>query len=140
MESTITFKIESKNVKKPLHLKNGVFLIYAPRQLKISPMQFERYDTEVTVILPKNSCGYFTLNFKTDEIEQVCCDTQWIWIGNLNRSLTEEISIKKPRLFGFFVLETKSKRKIKHETTQKEKKTSSKISKKNTIRRFFKQI
>ena len=95
MESTITFKIESKNVKKPLHLKNGVFLIYAPRQLKISPMQFERYDTEVTVILHKNSCGYFTLNFKTDEIEQVCCDTQWIWIGNLNRSLTEEISIKK---------------------------------------------
>ena len=43
-------------------------------------MQFERYDTEVTAILPKNSCVYFTSKFKTDEIEQVCGDTQWIWI------------------------------------------------------------
>ena len=107
MESTITFKIESKNVKKPLHLKNCLFLIYAPRQLKISPMQFERYDTEVTVILPKNSCGYFTSNFKTDEIEQVCCDTQWIWIGSLNRSLTEKISTKKKQTVWFFCFRDK---------------------------------
>ena len=93
---------DSKNVKKPLHLKNGVFLIYAPRQLKFSPMQFERYDPEVTVILPKNSCVYFTSKFKADEIEQVCGDTQRIWIGILNRSLTEEIVIKKSRKFGVF--------------------------------------
>ena len=43
-----------------MHLKNVVFLIYAPRQLRISPMQFERYDTEITVILLKNFHGYFT--------------------------------------------------------------------------------
>ena len=94
MKSAVTFKKDRKNVKKPMHLKNGVFLIYAPRQLKISPIQFERYDTKITVILPKNSHGYFTSKFKTDEIEQVCGDTQWIWIGILNKSFTEEIVIK----------------------------------------------
>ena len=66
-------------------------------------MQFERYDTEVTVILPKNSCVYFTSKFKTDEIEQVCGDTQRIWIWILNRSLTEEIVIKKSESLGFFL-------------------------------------
>ena len=76
MESTITFKRDSKNVKKIL--ENGVFLIYAPRQLKISPNEFGIYDTEVTVILPKKSCRYFTSRFKTDEIEQVCGDTHQI--------------------------------------------------------------
>ena len=30
MKSTVTFKRNSKNVKTPMHLKNGVFLIYAP--------------------------------------------------------------------------------------------------------------
>ena len=69
MESTIEFKRDSKNVKKPLHLKNGVFLIYAPRNLTFSPMQFNRYNTEVKFTLPKDLRGYFTLKFKTDEIE-----------------------------------------------------------------------
>ena len=73
MESTVMFKKDSKNAKKLLHLKNCVFLIYAPRQLKIPHMQFERYNTEVSVILPKNSC-----RFKEDEIVQVFGDTQRI--------------------------------------------------------------
>lgn len=73
MESTVTFKKDSENAKKLLHLKNCGFLIYAPRQLKIPPMQFERYNTEVTVILPKSSC-----RFKEDEIVQVFGDTQRI--------------------------------------------------------------
>ena len=109
MKSTVTFKRDSKNVKKPMHLKNGVFLIYAPRQLETFPMQFERYDTEITVILPKNSHGYFTSKFKTDEIELVCGDTQQIWIGILNRSLTEEIVIKKINLLDFLLLKPKEK-------------------------------
>ena len=110
MESTITFKRDNKNVKKSLHPKNGMFLIYASRQFKISPMQFERYHTKVTVTLPKNSCGYFTSKFKTEEIEQVCDDTQQIWIEILNRSLTEEIVINKKQtvcsffFFSFFFL------------------------------------
>ena len=35
----IKFERNSKNItKKPLHLKNGVFLIYAPRKLTFPPM------------------------------------------------------------------------------------------------------
>ena len=45
-----------------MHLKNGVFLIYAPRELKISPMQFEKYNTEITITLPNNSHGYLIQN------------------------------------------------------------------------------
>ena len=92
-----------------MHLKNGVFLIYAPRQLKTSPMQFERYNIQITVILPKNPHGYFTSKFKTDEIEQVCGDTERIWIGILNRSLTEEIVITKIKLLDFLLLKPKEK-------------------------------
>ena len=100
-------KRQQKCKKKTLHLKNGMFLIYAPRQLKISPMQFERYDTEVSVILPKNSCKYFTSKFKRDKIEQVCGNTQQIWIGILQRSLTEEIVVKKKQTTWFFCFKSK---------------------------------
>ena len=137
MKSTIVFKRDSKNVKKPLHLKNGVFLFYAPRKIKISSMLFERYDTEITVILPENSRGYFTSIFRTDETEEVCGNEQRIWIGILNKSLTENIAIKKNRPFGFFIPETKRNINIKHEAETKKKQPPSKISKKNTKRWFL---
>ena len=99
MKSTVTFRREIKNVEKQLHLKNGLFLIYAVYEfmhnLCVSTMQLERCDTEITVNLPKNSCGYFTSKFKTDKTEQICGDTQQIWIRILNRSLTGKIVIKK---------------------------------------------
>ena len=78
MKSAIIFKRDNKNVKKRLHLNNRVFLFYATRNLKIPSMLFERQDTEITVILPKNSCGYFPIKFKTDEIEQVSSKEQRI--------------------------------------------------------------
>ena len=34
-------------------------------------MQFERFDAEITVTLPKHFQGYFTSKVKTDEIEQI---------------------------------------------------------------------
>ena len=77
----------------------------------------------------------FTSKFKTDEIEQICGNRERNWIGILNRSLTEEIFIKKNQtICFFFVLETKDKINIKHETAQKTKETSSKVSIKNTKR------
>ena len=119
-----------KNVKKTFLVKNGVFLIYAPRKLKINPMQFERFDAEITVTLPKHFQGCFTSKFEIDKIEQVCDHKERIWIGILNRSLTNKIIIKKGKPFVFFVLEpglNKEKIDIKHETV---KKSMSKILKK----------
>ena len=112
---------------------------FAPKKLKISSMQFERHDTEIMVILPKNYHGYFTSKFKADETEAISSDQQQIWIAILNRSLTEEIIIKKSK-FGFFALESKGEVKIKHETVKKTKTTLSKVLKKDTKRWVFKKI
>ena len=60
MKPTLTFPRDTKNVKKPIYPKTGVFLIYSPSKTKISPMQFERSDTEITITLPRNYCRYFT--------------------------------------------------------------------------------
>ena len=52
--------------------------------------------TEITVTLPRNYCGYFTSKFRSDEIvETITGNQQWIWVGILHRSLTEDIVIKK---------------------------------------------
>lgn len=96
-----------------------MFLIYAHRKLPFPPMQFNRYDTEVTVALPKESSRYFTSKYKTDEIEQISSNLQRIWIRIINKSLTENIVIKRGKVFGFFVLESKSKVAIKHEMETK---------------------
>ena len=103
-------------------------------------MQFERDDTETTITLPRNYCGYFTSKFRSDEIETITGNQQRIWIGILNRFLTEDIVMKKNKPFGFFVLVSKGEVNIKHETTKNTKKAISKISKKDTIWRFLKQI
>ena len=78
------------------------FFIYASKQLKIYPIQFERFDRRITVNLQKKFCEYFTSKFKTDEIKQIRSDTQRIWIGILSRSLTEEIVIKKKQAVWFY--------------------------------------
>ena len=101
MGSAIEFKRDRKGVKKQLHLKNCVFLIYATKKLTPSPFQFNRYDTEVTVTLPKDSRGNFTSKFKTDKIEHIFDSKRKIWMGILNRLLTEEIVIKRDRPLGF---------------------------------------
>ena len=120
MKPTLTCTRDSKNVKKPMHLKNGMFLIYAPRRTEISPMQFERNDIEVTVILPEHYPGYFTSKFKLDKIETVTGNQQRIWIGNLNRSLTETTVIQKTDLL-YFLCWNKTKRSTSNMRQQQRK-------------------
>ena len=104
MKPTLIFKTDNKNVKKPTDVKNGVFLIYAPKKFTIKPMQFIRNDTEVTVTLPKEHKDYFTSEFRHDEIETITDLQQRIWIGILNKSLSENIKIHKSKRFGFLYL------------------------------------
>ena len=68
-------------------------------------MQFVKNDTDVTVTLPKVHRGYFTSKFRHDEIEIIKNQHQRIWIGILNRSLSENIRIHKNKPFGLFVIE-----------------------------------
>lgn len=58
------FKRDSKNVKKPLHLKDYIFLLYVPRNIDIKSAEYEKYDTDVVVTLPKNSEGLITSKFR----------------------------------------------------------------------------
>ena len=113
-----------------------MFVIYAPKKLTFSPMRFDKYNKEITVSLPKDSRGYFTSKYKTGEIEQMSSNPQRIRIGVINKSLVDNIVIKKGKVFGLFVLELKGKINIKHETEAKIK-TLSKISKKKYSQGFF---
>ena len=108
MKPTLTFTRDSKNVKRPLPLeKRGAFNF--TQKIEISAMQFERHDTEVTVTLPEHYHGYFTSKFKLDEIETVTSKQQRIWIGILNRSLTETILIQKKTDLLDFCARTKQR-------------------------------
>ena len=88
MKLTLTFTRDTRQVKKPTYLKNGVFLIYAPKKINIFPMQFERNNTEITVTLPEHYHGYFISKFRSDETKTISGNQQRIWIDILNRSLT----------------------------------------------------
>ena len=70
MKPTVTFRRNSKNVKKLIHLRNGVFFIYAFKQLKIYPIQFERFDTGITVNLPKNFVDILPQNLKQTKLNK----------------------------------------------------------------------
>ena len=76
-------------------------------------MQFERFDAEIAVTLPKHFQGYLTSKFKTDGIEQVCGHKQQIWIRILNGSLTNKIIIKKRQVILFFCSRTCTKQRKK---------------------------
>ena len=58
----------------------------------------------MTQKLPKNCQRYFTSKFITDEIELVTGEQEQIWIGILNRSLTETVIIKKKQAIWIFHL------------------------------------
>ena len=75
MKPELIFKRDSKNVKRPLYLKNVVFLIYAPGKITIEPMQFKQNDSNIVVNLPKDRKGYFTSIFKQDDIELISDNT-----------------------------------------------------------------
>ena len=54
MKPTLLFTRNSKNVKRHMHLKNGVFNLCS-KKIKVSPMQFERNDSEVSRLLYLNN-------------------------------------------------------------------------------------
>ena len=57
MDQKVLFEKNSSSVKSPQHLENNVFVVYAPRSIKIEPAICRKIDTEVTVFLPQNLRG-----------------------------------------------------------------------------------
>ena len=64
MKSTITFRRDSKNVKNRAYLKNGVFSIYAPKQLKISLMQLKDTTQKLPLLYRKILVDFSLQNLK----------------------------------------------------------------------------
>ena len=62
MKPTLIFKRDNKNVKKPLVQKNGVFLIYAPRKIKIRPICLKETIQRSRLICRRNTMGILPQN------------------------------------------------------------------------------
>ena len=90
MTSSLVFTRDGKPIKKPTPLNEGVVLIYAPRKLKFPCSEFTKYDTEIVIILPDNSRGFFCAKYK-DNIEQFLCKQERLWIEILNKSVFEAV-------------------------------------------------
>ena len=86
MKEDIIFKRNVTNVKKHCHLKNNVFLVYAPKNIKVGPMEYSKNDSGVVVFVPENSKCFLTSKFREDEINQIQCGEQRLWVGILNKS------------------------------------------------------
>ena len=128
----ITLKRSQANVKKPKHLQN-VFLIYSPRTIKIEPSRFQKIDTEIILLLPKNSKGFVTSIFRGDEIIEFNGDQQRLWVEILNKSYKETIEIKKNIPLGFVVIEPEHL-KFKHEAEKTESKKKALLPKTTTYK------
>ena len=68
MNPELIFKRDTENIKRPLYLKNGVFLIYAPRKITAEP---NIVDSNIVVNLPKDHKGFFSSIFKRNDIEAI---------------------------------------------------------------------
>ena len=124
----IIFQKTSLSIKNAEHLKRKVFIVCSLRTVKIEPAACSRIDTELVLILPKNSKGFITSIFQGDKIDEFCSEKQGLWIEILNKSFRETIKIKKNQPLGFVVRGTELLS-FKYETTTTSKRKKTAISK-----------
>ena len=122
---TIIFEKSNSSFKKPKHLKKNIFIIYCLRVAKIEPATSIKIDTEIVAFLSQNSQEYVTPIFRGDEINEIYCKKQRLWIEILKKSFEETVEIKKNRSQGFLVIEPEHL-KFKYETAKKKKKADQK--------------
>ena len=70
--------------------------------MTIAPATSEKIDTEVTAFLPKNSRGYITSKFKTDEINELFYGELFYGWKYLSKSFEDNIEIEKGHPIVFF--------------------------------------
>ena len=76
----IILEKSSSNVKKPLHQKKNIFIIYCPRVVRMEPATSTKIDTKIVVFLPQNS---------GDDINDIYCKKQLLLVEILNKSFEE---------------------------------------------------
>ena len=94
MDEKIIFNRDSKDIKKPYHLKNNVFLLHAPRNIKVEPTEFQRIDSGILAFIPENARGFVALKFREDEINEIWNGNQRLWVKILIKSCELPIEIK----------------------------------------------
>ena len=117
----IIFRQSQAKIKKLKHLTKNAFIIYSPRAVKIEPATSTKIDTEIVVLLPKNSKGFITSIFREDKINEFNSEQQRLRVEILNKSCGETLEIKKNNPLGFVVIEPEHL-KFKHETTKNKRK------------------
>ena len=125
MDEKIILNRDSTNLKKPYHFKNNVFLLYAPRNIKVEPTEFQWTDSGILTFIPENARGFVTSKFSEDEINEIWNRNQHLWVDILNKSCELPIEIKKGCVLGFFVAEP-GHLKFQYETTTQIKKAKKK--------------
>ena len=80
-----------------------------------------KFDTRITLILPKKAKTFITSKLRGNEISNR--EQERLWIEILNKFYTEDLKIDKSSILGFVVVEPENLS-FKHETpnTQKKKK------------------
>ena len=74
------------------------FSLYSPRKFTIEPAANEKIDSEVTAFLQKNSRGFITSKFRTDEINEPFYGKHRLWLEILNKFFQDNIETKKDNL------------------------------------------
>ena len=108
MADKILLEKDSKTVNNPKHLQRNVFSLYSPRKFTIEPAANKKIDTEVTAFLPKNSRGFITSKFRTDEINEVFYGKHRLRLEILNKPFQDNIEIKKDNLLVSLSLSQKT--------------------------------
>ena len=65
------FKIDGPGIKKPLHLKNNVFISYSPRILTTETASCIKIDANIILHLPKKAKTFITSKFRGQEIYEI---------------------------------------------------------------------
>ena len=62
---------------------------------KTEPATSTKIDTDIIVLLPKNSKGFITSMLREDKINEFSNEQQQLWVEILNKSFEETLEIKK---------------------------------------------
>ena len=104
MEDKIMFE-RQQDIKKSKALRKEYFLLHSLRNITIEPESNKKIDTKTTAFLPRNSKGYITSKFRTNEINEVFYGRSCLWLEILNKSFEDNIEIKNRAPIGFTVIE-----------------------------------
>ena len=116
------FKKSSRRIKNLKQLKGNIFIIYSPGIVKIEPDTCAKVDTELVILLPRNSKGFITSVFWGDKIGEFCSKKQRLWVELLNKFFEETVKIEKNQPLGFLAIEPENLN-FKYETKNKKKRT-----------------